>query len=72
MSSSYFLTRAINVYPDYARFKVDVKTMFGDEEVLGKRVSDIRNGRNEAARRNCNFYWHIFTCRPTGLKWRSV
>jgi tetratricopeptide (TPR) repeat protein len=41
MSSAYFLTRAINLFPDYVRFRVDLGSMFGDKDMLEKRVADI-------------------------------
>jgi hypothetical protein len=48
MSSSYFLTRAINAYPDFARFKVDLEEMFGDKEMLANRVNDIATWQEQS------------------------
>jgi len=41
MSSAYFLTRTINIFPDYIRFKVDLVSLFGDKDQLEKRIADI-------------------------------
>ena len=42
MSSAYFLSRAIEIFPDYTRFKIDLSAMFGDKDLLEKRTADIR------------------------------
>jgi tetratricopeptide (TPR) repeat protein len=41
MSSAYFLSRAIELFPDYPRFKVDLVAMLGDKDILEKRTTDI-------------------------------
>jgi tetratricopeptide (TPR) repeat protein len=41
MSSAYFLSRAIEVFPDYTRFKIDLAAMFDDKDLLEKRTVDI-------------------------------
>lgn len=41
MSSSLFLSRALEIFPDYARFKVDIVAMVGDRDRLETRVADV-------------------------------
>lgn len=41
MSSAYFLSRAIEIFPDYTRFKIDLAAMFDDKDLLEKRTVDI-------------------------------
>lgn len=41
MSSAYFLSRAIEIFPDYTRFKIDLAAMFDDKDLLERRTVDI-------------------------------
>jgi tetratricopeptide (TPR) repeat protein len=42
MSSALFLARALEIFPEYARFKVDIEAMLGDRDVLEGRIADVR------------------------------
>ena len=42
MSSALFLSRALEIFPDYVRFKIDIETMVGDRDTLETRIADIR------------------------------
>ena len=41
MSSSLFLSRALEIFPEYARFKIDLAAMVGDRDKLESRIGDI-------------------------------
>jgi tetratricopeptide (TPR) repeat protein len=41
MSSALFLSRALEIFPEYARFKVDIEAMVGDRDVLESRIADV-------------------------------
>ena len=41
MSSAYFLAKAINMFPEYVNFKVDLLAMIGDKDKLQSRIVDI-------------------------------
>ncbi len=41
MSSALFLARALEIFPEYARFKIDVEVMVGDRDKLESRVVDV-------------------------------
>jgi tetratricopeptide (TPR) repeat protein len=42
MSSAYWLARAIEVYPDYPRFKIDLASMLGgDKDLIQSRIAEI-------------------------------
>lgn len=41
MSSALFLARALEIFPEYARFKVDIEAMVGDRDVLENRIADV-------------------------------
>lgn len=41
MSSALFLARALEIFPDYARFKIDIVAMVGDRDKLETRVADV-------------------------------
>ena len=50
MSSALFLARALNIFPEYALFKIDIEAMVGDKDRLESRIADIEQGlkRNDA------------------------
>ena len=41
MSSALFLSRALEIFPEYARFKIDLVAMVGDRDKLESRIADI-------------------------------
>jgi len=41
MSSALFLSRALEIFPEYARFKVDLVAMVGDRDKLENRIADV-------------------------------
>lgn len=42
MSSSYYLMRAIRMFPQYVRIRVDLHAMIPDKDRLDRRISDVR------------------------------
>ena len=42
MSSALFLSRALEIFPEYARFKVNIETMLGDKDKLENRIADVQ------------------------------
>lgn len=51
MSSALFLSRALEIFPEYAQFKIDLEAMVGDIDKLETRVVDVEQWleRNNAA-----------------------
>jgi tetratricopeptide (TPR) repeat protein len=41
MSSALFLSRALEIFPEYAQFKIDIEAMVGDRDKLESRVADV-------------------------------
>ncbi|MHC4207276.1 MAG: tetratricopeptide repeat protein, partial [Planctomycetota bacterium] len=41
MTSSLFLSRALEIFPEYAQFKIDLAAMAGDRDKLDSRIVDI-------------------------------
>jgi tetratricopeptide (TPR) repeat protein len=41
MSSALFLSRALQIFPEYVRFKIDIVAMVGDKDTLDTRVADV-------------------------------
>ncbi|MCK4752154.1 MAG: hypothetical protein KAS75_01815 [Planctomycetes bacterium] len=41
MSSALFLARALEIFPEYAKFKIDIEAMVGDKDKLESRVVDV-------------------------------
>ena len=42
MSSAYFLARAIDIFPQYVNFKIDLNAMIPDKDRLESRLEDIK------------------------------
>ena len=42
MSSAYFLARAINIFPQYVNFKIDLNAMIPDKDRLESRIADVK------------------------------
>jgi tetratricopeptide (TPR) repeat protein len=42
MSSAYFLARAINIFPQYVNFKIDINAMIPDKGRLESRIADVK------------------------------
>ena len=51
MSSALFLSRTLEIFPEYARFKIDLVAMVGDRDKLESRIVDVEQWlqRSEAA-----------------------
>ncbi len=41
MSSALFLSRALEIFPEYARFKIDLVAMVGDRDKLESRIANV-------------------------------
>ncbi|MBA7675000.1 hypothetical protein ES703_83228 [subsurface metagenome] len=41
MSSALFLSRTLEIFPEYARFKIDLVAMVGDRDKLESRIADV-------------------------------
>jgi len=41
MSSALFLSRALEIFPEYAWFKIDILAMVGDKDQLESRIGDV-------------------------------
>jgi tetratricopeptide (TPR) repeat protein len=41
MSSALFLSRALEIFPEYAEFKIDLVAMVGDRDKLESRIGDV-------------------------------
>jgi tetratricopeptide (TPR) repeat protein len=41
LSSALFLSRALEIFPEYARFKVDLVAMVGDRDKLESRIANV-------------------------------
>jgi tetratricopeptide (TPR) repeat protein len=42
MSSAYFLARAISIFPEYVKFKIDLNAMIPDKDQLESRITDVK------------------------------
>jgi hypothetical protein len=42
LSSALFLARALEIFPDYARVKIDLVAMLGDKDLIEKRLIEAR------------------------------
>ena len=48
MSSALFLSRAIEIFPEYARFKIDLVAMVGDKDKLESRIANVEEWLDES------------------------
>lgn len=48
MSSSLFLARAIEIFPEYPKVKVDLVAMIGDKDTIENRILDAREWRDKS------------------------
>lgn len=49
MSSALFLSRALEIFPEYARFKIDLVAMVGSRDKLESRIADVEQWSVDAA-----------------------
>jgi tetratricopeptide (TPR) repeat protein len=42
VSSAYFLARAVNIFPQYVNFKIDLNAMIPDKDRLESRITDVK------------------------------
>ena len=43
MSSALFLSRALQIFPEYAQFKIDIEAMVGNRDKLESRIVDVED-----------------------------
>jgi tetratricopeptide (TPR) repeat protein len=48
MSSALFLSRALEIFPDYGRFKIDLVAMVGDKDRLESRIKNVEQWLDES------------------------
>jgi len=48
MSSALFLSRAIEIFPEYAQFKIDLVAMVGDKDKLEGRLANVEEWLDES------------------------
>jgi len=48
MSSALFLSRALEIFPEYAQFNIDLVTMVGDKDKLESRIANVEEWVDES------------------------
>jgi tetratricopeptide (TPR) repeat protein len=48
MSSALFLSRALEIFPEYAQFKIDLVAMVGDKDKLESRLANVEEWLDES------------------------
>jgi tetratricopeptide (TPR) repeat protein len=48
MSSALFLSRALEIFPEYAQFKIGLVAMVGDKDKLESRIANVEKWLNES------------------------
>jgi hypothetical protein len=48
MSSALFLARAIEIFPDFAKVKVDIVSMIGDKDIIENRIIEAKEWRDRS------------------------
>ncbi len=55
MSSALFLARALEIFPGYSQFKIDIEAMVGDRDKLESRVLDVEQWQKESGSAELQF-----------------
>ncbi|MHC4738746.1 MAG: tetratricopeptide repeat protein [Planctomycetota bacterium] len=55
MSSALFLYKTLNMFPEYARFKIDIVAMVGDRDTLETRIADVERQLKKTDASELNF-----------------
>ena len=55
MSSALFLSRALEVFPEYARFKIDIVAMIGNMDKLENRIVDVKQWQETSSSAELQF-----------------
>ena len=55
MSSAYFLMRAIDMFPQYVKFKIDLNAMIPDKDRLESRIADVKTWIDRTDSAELNF-----------------
>jgi len=55
MSSALFLSRALEIFPEYARFKIDIGAMIGDIDGVESRIADIEQWQERSGSAELQF-----------------
>ena len=69
MSSALFLSRAIEIFPEYVQFKVDIVAMIGDKDKLETRIADIRQWLQKSDAAELHFLLSYIYYRMGRLNW---
>lgn len=55
MSSALFLSRALEIFPEYAQFKIDLVAMVGDKDKLESRIVNVEEWLDESGAAELQF-----------------
>ncbi len=55
MSSALFLARALEIFPQYAQFKIDLVAMVGDKDKLESRIANVEEWLDESGAAELQF-----------------
>lgn len=55
MSSALFLSRAIEIFPEYVQFKIDLVAMVGDKDKLESRIANVEQWLDESGAAELQF-----------------
>jgi len=66
MSSSLYLARALEIFPEYAKVRVDIVGMIGDRDFVEKSILDAREWTTRSDSASWSFCLVTFIIRWTG------
>jgi len=74
MSSAYFLARAINIFPQYVDFKIDLNAMIPDKDQLESRIADVKQWAEKTESAELNFLqaYIYYQLDRTGLALEAI
>jgi len=72
MSSALYLSRALEIFPEYIYFKVDLEGMIGDRDKLESRIKDFREAIELSGAWELEFLFGYVCYQLNRLEWAMV
>jgi len=72
LSSSLFLARALEVFPDYARLKIDIVAMIGDKDLIEKRLIEAREWAERSKSGELEFLLSYIYCQMNRMEFARL
>jgi hypothetical protein len=72
LSSSLFLARALEVFPDYAKVKIDLVAMMGDKDLIEKRLIEAKEWADRSKSGELDFLLSYIYCQMDRMEFARL